>query len=135
MLYGDIYSVPANTTAINPSVRTIHISKGTIKQWVIYGPDEIANQLHVRVSWNGHKILPYGDLLWMYPLTSSSPIIENLKIDDFPLNVVIEAYNEDDSYPHEYIIYLVIEPTEPVKIATSEEAGLWDRLRAYFGGE
>ena len=135
MLYGDIYSVPANTTASNPSKRIIHVSKGSIKQWVVYSPNEAANLLHVRVSWNGHKILPYGDLLWMYPFDSSSPILENLVIGDFPLDVTIEAYNEDDSYPHEYIIYLVIEPAEPVKVAATGEAGLWERLSAYFGGD
>ena len=133
MLYGDIYSVPENTPANNPSSRKVVVTKGTIAQWIVYGPDEKANLLHVRVLYQKHQILPCGDLMWMYPLDIGAPISENLLLEDPPYELEIEAYNDDDSYPHEYIVLMNIKPFEAVTEAVTQP-GLVNRIQDFFSG-
>ena len=135
MLYGDIYKVPAQTTAKNPCQRLVKVTKGVIKGWVISGAEEKADLLHVCVLYHGHRIVPYGELEWMYPLDTSSPIAEKIELDTAPFELEIQAYNEDDSYSHEYIIYAIIEPEEPTTAGHTAEAGWWETIKGMLGVE
>lgn len=135
MFFSDVYSVPAQTTAQAPAWRKLRLMKGTIVQWGLYGPDEKANILHVRVEYHGHAIIPFGGSTWMYPLDTGTPIKELIEVSDPPFDLDIYAYNEDDSYAHEYIFFVIVEPTEPVVIPETGMEGLWERIKGYFGGE
>ena len=133
MYFSDIYSVPANTTAANPSWRKLQVVKGTIKKWVLYGPDEKADLLHVKVEYHLTKIFPFGGVEWIYPFDSSNPMEEDIEIIDSPYTLDIYAYNEDDSYAHEYILGVVIEPKEKVTMGTAETAEWWEKMKGVFG--
>jgi hypothetical protein len=134
MYFSDIYSVPANTTATAPSWRKLSTAKGTIKAWVLYGADEKANLLQVKVEYHKAKVFPFGGVEWIYPFDSSHPIEESIEIKDAPYVLDIYAYNEDESYAHEYILGVIIEPAKPVTPAVEGESSLYTRLRDFFGG-
>jgi hypothetical protein len=133
MFFSDVYPVPANTTANNPSWRKLKVAKGNITSWVIYGPDEKADLLHIKVLYHGAKIMPFGGVEFMYPFDSSHPINENIEIKESPYELDIYAFNEDDSYPHEYILGVVIEPDKPVTPGETIPADWWSKIKGVFG--
>ena len=133
MYFSDIYKVPINTTATAPSWRKLSIAKGTIKAWVLYGADEKADLLHVKVEYHKAKVFPFGGVEWIYPFDSSNPMEEDIEIIDSPYTLDIYAYNEDDSYSHEYILGVVIQPKETVKMGTAETAEWWEKMKGVFG--
>jgi len=133
MFFNDIYTVPANTTDQAPSWRKLQVAKGTILKWGLYGPDEKADLLHVRIEYHGQQILPFGGMRWMYPFDSSHPIDENIKLSDSPYVLDVFAYNEDDTHGHEYILFVVIEPEKPVTPGVPISQSITDRLKQLFG--
>ena len=134
MLFGHFRSVPANTTQDNPDKQILMISKGTIAGWIVYFDPEAANLLHVRVEYHGFKILPYGELEAVVGFLNPIPIRESIKIDKDPAELRIIAWNDDDSYPHEYYVHPIIIPPVPVIPTSEEEAGLLERFYEWLGG-
>ena len=134
MYFSHIYSVPANTTAQVPSHQKLKIANGTIKQWFVYGPDEKADMLHVSIEYHSLQMIPFGGQRWMYPLDFALPIEENIVIKDSPYVLDIYAYNEDDSYAHEYIFGVVVIPEKPVSVPPATSQSVIDRLKQLFGG-
>ena len=114
MLYKKFRSVPANTTANNPDWQKLTVTKGTIKQWVIFFDPEAANLLHVRVEYQGTAIMPMGGKDWIEGFFSDAPLTDNIKLDAPPYVLDIYAYNEDDSYPHEYYVHPIITRKKPI---------------------
>lgn len=133
MLYKKFRSVPANTTANNPNWQKLSVTKGTIKQWVIFFDPEAANLLHVRVEYHGTAIMPFGGKDWIEAFFSDAPLTDNVELDAPPYVLDIYAYNEDDANPHEYYVHPIIIREKPVTIPGPSE-GLLDRFRSLFGG-
>ena len=130
MLFKKFRSVPANTTAGAPDWQKLSVAKGTIEQWVIFADPEAANLLHIRVEYHGTQIMPFSGSEWLVGFFSNTPIKDNIAINDPPYILDIFAYNEDDSYPHEYYIHPIIIPPMPVEIT---QPGLVERLKDIFG--
>jgi len=134
LLFGHFRSVPAQTTKDSPDHQIMKVSKGTIKSWVIFFDPEAADQLHVRIEYGGFKIMPYGELDAIVGFFSSSPIIDNIKLDIMPYELHIYAWNDDDSYPHEYYIHPIIvrsDPVSPLELSIEE----MEDLESLLGGE
>lgn len=133
MLYGHHRSVPANTTQDNPDKQTLAITKGTIMGWVIFFDPEAANLLHVRVEYHGFKILPYGELEAIVGFLKPVTLEESIKIEKEPAELKIIAWNEDDSYQHEYYIHPIVIPPSAVSPLGEEEAGMIERFMQWLG--
>lgn len=132
MLYRKFRSVPANTTEANPDWQKLVVCKGEIVQWVIFFDPEAANLLHVRVEYHGSSVIPWGGKEWIVGFFTDTPLRDSLKIDVAPYVLDIYAYNEDDSYPHEYYIHPIIIREKPVSVTEGVE-GLWERLKGSVG--
>jgi len=132
MLYKKLQSVPANTTAIAPNIQILPVTKGTIKQWIIFFDPEAANLLHLRVEYHGQSIIPWGGQDWVEGFFSDTPFEDNIELDGAPYELKITAYNEDDTNPHEYYVHPIIIRKEPVKVTEGVE-GLWERLKGLVG--
>lgn len=132
MLYKKFRSVPANTTEANPDWQKLHVCQGAIKQWVIFFDPEAANLLHVRVEYKGVSIMPWGGKDWLVGFFTDTPLDDNIELDTSPYVLDIYAWNEDDSYPHEYYIHPVIIRDRPMTVVEEEE-GFWERIAATLG--
>ena len=132
MLYKIFRSVPANTTEVSPDWQKLPVTKGTIKQWIIFFDPEAANLLHVRVEYHGVPIMPFSGEDWIVGFFTDTPLDDNIKLDTPPYELDVFAYNEDDSYPHEYYIHPIILREKPVVVAEGVE-GLWERLKGVVG--
>ncbi len=135
MLYKKFQSIPANTTASNPNEQILKVTKGTIKQWVIFFDPEAADLLHVRVEYKGSSIIPFGGKDWVVGFFSDTPFEDNIELDAAPYELHIFAYNEDDSYPHEYFIHPIILREKPITVPEEGVEGLWERLKGFVGVE
>ena len=133
MLYKKFQSVPANTTAINPNEQILRVTKGVIKQWIIFFDPEAANLLHLRVEYKGSSIIPFGGKDWIQGFFSDDPFDDNIELDAAPYELHIFAYNEDDSNPHEYYVHPIIIREEPVTVPGPgfDLRAAWNRV---FGG-
>lgn len=134
MLFGHFRSVPSNTTEADPDKQTLQIIKGVLSGWVIFFDPEAADQLHVRVEYHGFKILPYGELAALVGFLEPVRIPDSIKIDKDPAELRIIAWNDDDSYPHEYYVHSVIMPHKPVTPSVDEDEGLLERFFEWIGG-
>ena len=133
MLYKINRDVPANTAIASPDWQKLQVCKGTIKEWIVFCPDECADLMKFRVFYHGHQILPANADEWMDALRSPSPIMENVKLDVPPYVLDVYAFNLDDSYSHEYNVYSNIireEPFVPPKSGFDFKSA-WSKL---FGG-
>ena len=133
MLYKKYQSIPANTTAEAPNWQKLKVCKGEIVQWIIFFDPEAANLLHVRVEYHGSSIMPFGGKDWMVAFFTDTPLTDSLMIDVPPYELDILAYNEDDSYNHEYYIHPIIKTEKPVSPVSSgfDFKSAWSNL---FGG-
>jgi hypothetical protein len=127
--------VPANTQIHAPYWQKLPIRQGKIIQWIVFQPEECADLVKYWVEYHGTQILPFNPDEWMYGFFVPTGIPENIEISDAPFVLDFYAVNEDDSYEHEYHVFVNIEPAEPVKIPATGEAGLWERLSEYLGGD
>jgi len=107
-------SVPASTTKTSPDWQKLSIMKGVIRQWVLFQPDECANVMQFRVEYHGHPVLPATGDEWMYGFFVPTSFMDKLRIDNAPYVLDVYAFNDDDSYPHEYNIYVVVDPPKAI---------------------
>jgi hypothetical protein len=132
LLYKIQRSVPAQTTKTAPDKQTLKISKGTIIQWVIYMPEECADLMQFRVYYGGHILLPYNEDFWMHGFFVPTTIPDDVNIDGAPYELDVVAYNDDDSYSHEYNLYVNVEPVEEIVTEEAEE-GRFQRFLEWIG--
>jgi len=133
MLYKKFRSIPANTTETSPNWQKLPVTKGTIKEWIIFFDPEAANLLHVRIEYHGSSIIPWGGKDWIVGFFSDDPFDDNIELDVPPYELDIYAYNEDDSYPHEYYIHPIILREKPVTVPEEGVEGIWERLKGFVG--
>jgi hypothetical protein len=134
MLSKILWSVPANTTENIPDHQKLQITKGTIKQWIIFFDPEAANLLHISIEYHASRILPFSGDRWIEGFFTSAPFQDNIKITDPPFELDIYAYNEDDTYPHEYYVHPVIVREEPVVFPTTTRS-YWEKFNRLIHGE
>jgi hypothetical protein len=133
MLSKSYRSVPANTTAHAPDWQKLQVTRGVIKQWVIFFDPEAANLLHISIEYHGSRILPFSGDRWLTGFFSSTPFEDNIAIPDPPYVLDIYAYNEDDTFPHEYYIHPIIITEEPVEVTAISE-GILAKIKSVIPG-
>lgn len=86
-----------------------------------------------KVEYQGHQIFPVSRDEWMDALQRNAPIQENLALEVAPFVLDIYAYNQDDTYSHEYNLYINIIRDEPFVPPTSvfDTKSAWSTI---FGG-
>lgn len=134
VLYHYTGIVPANTTEQNPFWEKLKLCKGTIILWIPWQPEECADLLKFWVVYHGMQIFPFNPEEWAYGFFTPLAIPDNIELDDEPFTLDLYAVNLDDSYEHEYHVYVDIKPAQPIKIPAEGEAGLWERLKDVLGG-
>lgn len=133
MFFKKFQSIPANTTAASPNWQKLSVAQGTIKQWIIFFDPEAADLLHIRVEYHGTSIIPFGGEDWIEGFFTDVPFEDDIRLDVAPYVLDILAYNEDDTFPHEYFIHPIIISDKSVKPGAPafDIKAAWNKL---FGG-
>ena len=133
MLFKLTRSVPANTKELTPDWQKLVVARGTLVQWFLLMPEEAADLLHVRAEYHQTQIIPFSGSTWLHGLFMPIVMTESIDIKVSPYVFDIYAYNEDDTYPHEYNVHVNIIPEKTVKpgVVSSDAIARWEAL---FGG-
>ena len=125
--------VPANTTTNSPQMEKLKVGKGTIIQWIVFQPEECADLLKFWVEYHGTQIFPFNPEEWAYGFFIPTGIPDSIELPDEPFTLDFYAINLDDSYEHEYHVYVNIEPAKPV-VPGAISPTIMERFRSLFGG-
>jgi len=128
-------TVPANTTTNAPQMEKLKVGKGTIIQWIVFQPEECADLLKFWVEYHGTQIFPFNPEEWAYGFFIPTGIPDSIELPDEPFTLDFFAVNEDDSYEHEYHVYVDIKPAQPTIPGQILTPGWLDRFRGLFGGD
>ena len=97
-MYTQRITIPQNTPERSPVSQTIQPTIPVIKRVLIRFPDGCAGLVGVKLTDRGSQFAPvYG---WLEGNGVEVPLEVNRRLDGPPREVVIFAYNEDDTYPH-----------------------------------
>ena len=125
--------VPANTTALAPDWQKLKIDRGTIIEWLLQMPTECADLMKLRVEYHNTQILPFTGSTWIYGMFEPTTIKESIKVDAAPYILDIYAINSDDTYAHEYNLYVNVMPDKPVSTGALSPS-IIERFKSLFGG-
>lgn len=131
MLHSKHITIPANTTAASPKLASFKVNKGILWRVYLTFPAGCAGLVHVRVSLEGSPILPVekdafiqgDDFVFVYPLM--------IEIKEEPMQILVEAWNEDDTHDHTIDLQLLIVDRMFVQPVGASE-GLIAGLRSLF---
>jgi len=126
-------TVPANTTEDNAIETRLPITSGTIVEWDVGGPDEGADLLRLQAFYQGQQILPFNPGKYLFPSMVKAPKKDNYPIAQPPFELLFKAWNNDDSYPHEYWVDITILREEEL-MGTTVSPSLASRISDFFTG-
>ena len=123
MFYSASLTIPANTTILSPTRVLLPVSSGIVRRvWVRWRWGS-ANLCGVRMLYQEFQHWPLSGSEW-FP---SSPIpldfADALPVAQEPLELAIEGYNLDDTYPHTVWVAFEIlrERGDPILLAILNE--------------
>jgi len=100
MLFQLRQEVPANTQEDNPLRVEMPISEGTVKSVLIRWRWGSGNLCGCRILYAGFQIWPLSLGAWFVSNVQDVSFEENMAIAGVPHVFQIEAYNQDDTFPH-----------------------------------
>lgn len=109
MYYATSVTVPANTSETDPVTVTMELTAGWLSEMRIGFPAGCAGLAGVRVRRFDHQILPLtmGEWLKYDNIFFRCPLWEDLR--DEPNEVILELYNDDDTFAHTIAIHAIVE--------------------------
>lgn len=97
-MYTARIEIPQNTPERTPVSRIIQPTIGIVKRILIRFPAGCAGLVGCKLTDRGAQFAPISG--WIEGDGVEVPLEVNRKLDGPPREVVIYAYNEDDTYPH-----------------------------------
>lgn len=126
--------VAAKTTEETAQEKKLKITHGVIVGWDIGGFDEGADLLHLKIFRGNHQLVPYNEDESIWPSMEKGPFREYYEVLQQPYEIVCLAWNEDDSYSHQYWVHVTVLP-EIIAGIRLVATGIVEKIRAFFGGE
>ena len=133
MLYHYTGTVPANTAELAPFHEKLSVTAGTIVLWIPFMPEEDADLVKFWVEYHGIQLFPWNREEWAFGFFVPIPIPEKLTLDIPPYELDFWAVNEDDTYEHEFNLYIDILPKQPVAATPTISPFLADLLNRILG--
>jgi hypothetical protein len=118
MLFQGTITIPKNTTEDAPLEQILVIARGIITKFMIFPHAGHAGLAHLTISYHEHQIVPSTENM---DLHGDAPPIE---WEDYyecyqpPYELKLKGWNEDDTYPHSFDVYVAILPRRAI-IATA----------------
>jgi len=134
MIYKVSNSVAANTTEATAEETRLKITKGVIMEWDIGGFDEGADLLHLKIFQSDQQLVPFNREADVYPAMMKRPFWEYFPVTAEPFELVFSAWNEDDSYSHEYWVHVTVMPPFVASLLAVSR-GILAKIRTFFGGD
>lgn len=108
MAYEAEITVPANTPESAPASDVLYIARCVIRRLEITFPTGCVGLVGVRFKYQTRQLWPCNPERWFHGNGQTVTLEPNLKIDEEPFQMTIEAHNLDDTFAH--TVYAVIDP-------------------------
>lgn len=128
MLFQASITIPKNTASTSPEVVILKIAHGIITKFMVRPRPGHAALAHFAILHHEHQVAPstegmdiHGDAFpidWEDYYESYQP----------PYELKIKGWNEDDTYPHTFDLYVAVLPRKAI-IATA----IVDAIKKFFG--
>jgi hypothetical protein len=123
--------IPASTPATAPAEISVKVTYGTLVQIVVQIPPGPAGLAGVRVLRYRHQIMPASPEVWIFGDGDVFEIPERLEIHEDPFELVIQGYNDDDTYPHTITVHVDVLPEDPS--GAKAQMSVLEQLKQLFG--
>jgi hypothetical protein len=104
--------VPPKTPPKKPLTKTLELTAGEIRQVHIVIPSGHCGLTGIRLKLRRQVIIPASPDAWISGDDVAITLPEKLQIPDRPPRLTVEAYNEDEVYPHAFQVTITIMPPE-----------------------
>jgi len=133
MLFKIHKDVAANTAVTNQDWNKLKVAKGRVIEWLLHMPAEAADVMQLRVEYHGVQILPFTRNEFIYGIIQPTLIHDNILIDTPPYELDVFSFNIDDTYNHEFNLYVNVIPDKPITPGEEETPGWWDEVKRLLG--
>ena len=114
MLFSGSITIPAGTLKGNPTVATLAVAKGIITKYMVRPRPGHAGLAHLVIRHHEHQVAPshedsdlHGDAL---PIDWE----EYYEVKGPPYDLKLEGWNDDDTYPHTFDVFVAVLPRHAV---------------------
>jgi len=112
MFYRFGVTVPKNTPKESPVEQMVRLTAGVVEKVEITFPAGCAGLVGLRILRGGHQVWPTSPGEWFVSDDYTISFPEHYEILDEPLELRIQAYNEDTSYDHTPVVRFAVKAVE-----------------------
>lgn len=138
MLFQAALTIPANTAATVPVTQLLGIGYGIITRVLVRPRPGHHALAHMLIKYHEHQIAPSTENMDFHGDTFPIDYDEHLEIFQPPFELKLVGWNDDDTYEHEFDVFIVILPRAAVISLAVMDAikGILGMLspRRLFGG-
>ena len=128
MIFSTDITIPKSTSSTSPTVVDLGIARGVITKFMVRPRPGHAGLAHCVIRYHGHLIAPTTDNMDIHGDADPIDWEDHIEINQPPFKLVIQGWNEDDTFPHTFTIYVVVLPKSALLVNSIGEL-----LRGVFG--
>lgn len=114
MFFEDTLTIPSGTTAADPARQVMILTSGLVILVDIFFVPDCAGLVGVRIKHREHVAWPTNTDTWIVRNESGPRWEEDYDLSVAPHELILEGYNEDDTYEHDVIFGFAVKTKENV---------------------
>lgn len=140
MLFQASITIPKNTTSSSPTTQTIKIAHGIISKIMVRPRPGHASLAHLVILHHEHQIAPSTENMDLHGDAPPIDWEEYYESYQPPYELKLKGWNDDDTYPHTFDVYVAILPRKAILALAIVDAiksalGTLSPKRIFMGGE
>jgi len=139
MLYQADITIPKNTLEISPTIAMMGIAKGIITRIMVRPRPGHAALAHLVILHHEHQIAPSTENMDFHGDTFPIDWVEYYESYQPPFELKLKGWNDDDTYPHTFDVFVAVLPRRAVLALAITDAiksifGMLSPKRIFTGG-
>jgi len=128
MLFEASITIPKNTTSASPTTEILKIAHGIITKIMVRPRPGHAALAHLVILHHEHQIAPSTENMDLHGDALSIDWEEYYESYQPPYELKLQGWNDDDTYPHTFDVYVAILPRKAILALA-----VVDAIRSVFG--
>jgi len=114
MLFQASITIPKNTTKANPTTAYLKIAHGIITKFMVRPRPGHASLAHLVILHHEHQIAPSTENMDLHGDAFPLDWEEYYEMYHEPYELKLNGWNDDDTYPHTFDVYVAILPRKAI---------------------
>jgi len=128
MLFEQSITIPKETTSVNPTTAILGIAHGIITKIMVRPRPGHAALAHLVILHHEHQIAPSTENMDFYGDTFPIDWEEYYESYQPPYELKLKGWNEDDTYPHTFDVFVAVLPRKAILALA-----IVDAIKSIFG--